>query len=388
MSEWSTPLHMGIKWVLLTLFASFLVACGSSAPHKKQEVKTYVVQMSTIHKTLFFTGTVQPLQEQALTSPMEAVVETMHYHYGQHVKRGQEVFTLNSTELQKQYNDTLTEYLKAKDSYTVGRAKFTGTEDLWQAGLISKNNYLSEKSSVTTTRVTLMQAKRKLTDMLEKMGDGTYHDLSNLSFAEFDKVRQALSGKHDVIHLKSPSDGVLLYPPKANDDKTGRISVGTSTKSGQVLALIGDLSGIRVEIDVPEVDIDKIKPGMPAIVRGVAFARQELKGKLVAVNVQASTANGSSLPSFTATVEVNGLTVMQQSWIKVGMSASIELAVDSMDKLLVPIAAVSQKNGKSVVHVRAANGVVSLRPVMTGAAHTDKVIIDSGLKAGDVITYE
>ena len=364
------------------------MACGTSATHKKHEAKTYVVRMSPIHKTLFFTGTVQPIQENPLTSPMEAVVEAMPYHYGQSVKGGEGVFTLTSAELQKQYNDTLTEYLKAKDSYTVGRAKFTGTEDLWQAGLLSKNNYLSEKSSLTTARITLMQAKRKLTEMLEKMGDGTYQDLSNLSFAEFDKVRQALSGKHDLIYLKSPSNGVLLYPPKANDDKTGRITVGTPIKAGQVLALIGDLSGIRVEIDVPEIDIDKIKPGMPAIVRGVAFAKQELKGKLVAVNAQASTANGGSLPSFTAIVEVNGLDAKQQSWIKVGMSASIELAVDSLDKLLVPIAAVSQKNGSSVVHLRAENGVISLRPVVTGAAHADSVVIDSGLKAGDVITYE
>lgn len=377
-----------LKWLFIVVNISLLLGCGGSDAGKKAANNTYTVHVSTIHKTLFFTGTVQPLQENTLTSPMEAVVEKMHVHYGEHVKKSQEVFTLNSTELQKQYNDTLTEYLKAKDSYSIARAKFTGTEDLWQAGLISKNNFLSEKSSLTTARISLMQATRKLSDMLEKMGDSTYQDLSQLSFAEFDKVRLALTGKHNLIHLKSPSDGVLLYPPKANEDKSNRVSIGSSTKAGQVLALVGDLRGIRVEIDVPEVDIDKIKPGMAATVRGVAFAKQSLKGKLVTVNAQASTASGGALPSFSAIVEVNGLDAKQQSWVKVGMSASIELAIDSMDKLLIPIAAISQKNGKSIVFVRDAKGSYSPRIVITGAALADKVVIDSGLKSGDVIRYE
>lgn len=379
---------MKIKWVLLMICSGLLLGCGSSAPaHKKQQVKTFVVNKAPIHKTIFFTGSIQPLKESTLTSPMEAVVEKMDYHYGQQVKKDQVVFTLKSAELQKQYNDTLTEYLKAKDSYTISRSKFTGTEDLWHAGLISKNNYLSEKSNLNTARVTLMQATGKLTDMLKKMGDSTYQDLSNLSLAEFKKVRKALSSKHDLIQIKSPSDGVLLYPPKTSDDKSGRIVVGSTTKAGEVLALVGDLRGIRVEIDVPEVDIDKIKPGMVAIIRGVAFAKKELTGKLTAVNAQASMGAAGALPSFSAVVEVKGLDATQQAWIKVGMSASIELTLDSIDKILVPIAAVSQENGKSVVHI-VAKGATTTRQVLTGAAHGDKVIIDSGLNVGDVVTYE
>ena len=105
------------------------MSCGGNTPHKKKDAKTYTVHTALVHRTLYFTGTVQPLHEYTLTSAMDAVVETMRYHYGQHVKKGHVVFILNSAELQKQYNDTLTEYLKAKDSYSVARAKFTGTEE-------------------------------------------------------------------------------------------------------------------------------------------------------------------------------------------------------------------------------------------------------------------
>jgi multidrug efflux pump subunit AcrA (membrane-fusion protein) len=375
-------------WGVITTVAFFLMGCGGHTTHKKSEAKTYVVKAETVYKTLYFTGTVKPLREYTITSPMEAVVETMHFHYGQHVKKDQVVFTLNSAELQKQYNETLTEYLKAKDSYTIARSKFTGTEDLWESGLLAKNNYLSEKSNLNTARVNLMQSAGKLSELLEKMGDRLHQNFTQLSFSEFDKVRLALAGKHNLIELKSPGDGVLLYPPKANDDKTGRITVGSSTKAGEVIGLIGDMSGIGLEIDVPEVDIDKIKLGMPATIHGVAFAKQELKGELLVINPQASTSAGGSLPSFTAIVEVKALTPNQRGLVKVGMSASIELSAESSDKLLVPISAVKQKKGQSIVRVVSSKGVVSDRVVVTGAVSADKVDIESGLKTSDVVLYD
>ncbi len=376
-----------VNMLFLVFFSSMLAACSSGSIDKKNDKKTYEVQRVNIHKKLFFTGTMQPLGENTLTNQMDAVIETIHFPYGQRVKKGDIVYTLNSADLQKQYNEVLTDYLKAKDSFTIAHAKFNGTEDLWQAGLIAKNNYVSEKSSLNIARVALMQATHKLTDMLEKMGEGDKQNLSALSFDEFDKVRLALTSKHNLIYLKASSDGVLLSPPKANDDKTGRLTVGAAVKSGQVLALIGDLSGIRVEIDVPEVDIDKIKPGMPAIVHSVAFPNDALKGELVAINAQASTSSSGALPSFTAIVEVKSLSPSQQGWVKVGMSASIELAAENSDKLMVPISAVKQQHGQSIVQVRAKDGHVQERVITTGAAEADKVAVDSGLKAGDVVLY-
>lgn len=374
------------KRLWLFIISGFLLAC-SGPSQQKVTMSRYVVHAESIHKTLHFTGTIQPIQEYTLISPMDAVVETIYYHYGQHVKKNQAVFTLNSSELQKQYNETLTEYLKAKDSYSIARAKFVGTEDLWKEGLLSKNNYLSEKSSLNTSRITLMQTTRKLTEMLEKMGEGTYKDLSRLNFSEFDKIRLALTGKHNLVQLKSPSDGLVLYPPKASEDKSARVSVGASTKAGQVLAMIGDLSGIRIEIDIPEVDIEKIKLGMPATIHGMAFAKQELKGTLLEVNAQASSTNGTALPSFTAVVEVKPLNPEQQAFVKVGMSASVELAIESADKLLVPIAAIQQKGGQSIVKILTKQGKMTEQPVITGTAYADKAVIDTGLKEGDIIMY-
>ncbi|MBA2650996.1 MAG: efflux RND transporter periplasmic adaptor subunit [Tatlockia sp.] len=366
-----------------------LTSCGNQAnPQKNLGQKTFEVKTQPVHSKLFFSGTIKPLREFALTTPMSAVVETMHSHYGQQVKKGDVIFTLNSSELQKQYDATLTDYLKAKDSYAIAQAKFTGTKDLWDAGLLAKNNFLSEQSSLASARVALMQATRKLKEMRENIDDDGLQNLSTLNIAEFDKVRQALTGHHNSINLKAPSDGVLLYPPKGAEDNASKMTVGSTLKAGQVVALVGDLTGIRIEIDIPEVDIDKIHSGMHAKVTGIALGKQVLEGTLVAVNAQATNASGGALPSFSAVVEVKILNEIQRSWVKVGMSSSIEIAADSEEQLLIPISALRQEKGKSIVNLKDKNGTIKTQIVTTGSVQTDKVVIASGLQAGDVVAYD
>ncbi|MGQ3889653.1 efflux RND transporter periplasmic adaptor subunit [Legionella sp. CNM-1927-20] len=376
-----------ISTVTIALLSSLLIGCSGSNKPTASKQQTYTVKAEPVHKTLYFTGTIQPLHESAITCPMDAVIETMNYSYGQAVKKDEVVITLNSTELQKQYNEILTDYLKAKDNFTIAKAKFTGTDELWKAGLIAKNNYLSEKSSLDTARVALMQSTRKLTEMLDKIDDTDAKSLSTLSIAEFNKVKEALTRNHNLIHLKAPAQGILLSPPKTGEEKSGHLKVGSAVKAGQVIALIGDLSGISVEIDVPEIDIDKIKPGMQAKITGVALGKEVLAGKVVAINAQASSTGSNGLPSFNAIVEVKQLTAKQQALVKVGMSAAIELSLEENNQLVIPIAAIKREKGASVVRVLA-EGRIATRQVATGPALADKVIIESGLKIGDTVVYD
>jgi hypothetical protein len=127
---------------------------------------------------------------------------------------------------------------------------------------------------------------------------------------------------------------------------------------------------------------------MNATISGVAFGRNQLKGKLVVVNAQASNNSSGGLPSFTAVVEVSSLTEDQQHWIKVGMSADIELQVASDNQLLVPIAAVQREKGNSFVQLQLAKDKREKRIITTGPALADLVVVETGLKNGDVVVYD
>ncbi len=373
----------GVYQMLIILVFVGLSACSQDpSKPKPQSEGVYKVKKASMHKTLHFNGLIEPISQTSLISPVDAVVEKVIHPFGEIVKKGETVWVLHSAELQKQYNDSLTDYLKAKDNFLIAKAKFSGTEDLWQVGLVSKNAYLSEKSNLDTQQVNLEQSRNRLVSLLKKMDSEQADSLSQLKLAEFDKVRQALAVNHQRITLKAPATGLVLYPPKGSD-KDQTLSVGAAVKSGQVVALIGDLSGVRVSIDVPEVDIDQIHRGMKAKVTGVALGNEILEGEVVAVNGQALNSN-SGLPSFAATIEVKTLTLKQMQRIRVGMSAMIDLAIDQNEALAVPIKAVHQKQGQAMVTV-IEKGRREERSIKTGSAQQDKVVVLSGLRDGEQV---
>jgi HlyD family secretion protein len=376
---------------LLIISALLLLSCSNEGKKEKKAEKSFEVKQVSIEDKLYFNGTIQPLSEYSLSSTTEAVIEKVYVQYGQWVKKGEIILSLNSSALQKQYSDTLTEYLKAKDNFNVVQSKFEGTTSLWQAGLIARNNYLSEKSNLDNARINLMQASNRLLSLLKKM-DGEaqemHDDLYDLSFEQFDKVRNALHEQHNMINIRAPVSGILLYPTKSNSDSSKNLIPGHAVKSDEVIGFIGDLNGLRIEVDVPEVDIDKVHPGMKASIRGASFGQQSLIGQVISVNSQASENASSGLPSFKAMIEVKSLSQLQKQQIKVGMSASVELISDKQQGLLVPLDAIKQQDEQLFVEVEDKNSGKRHRQLIhTGSAHDNMIVVQSGLKAGDLIRY-
>ena len=376
-----------ITVIMVICMTGWLMGCGD---HKvvKNKFISHSICAQDLHQSLYFTGIIQPIKETAMTCPIEAVIETIYLNYGQLVEKGDAVLALNSRALEKQYNETFTDYLKAKDNFDIAQARFNGTQELWDAGLISKNNYVSEKSSLSTIRINLIQSNKKLTEIREQLDDGASQDLSALNIAQFNQVQDELNSHHNVILLKAPVAGILLYPPKASTDKSSRMAVAVNAKAGQVIALIGDVSGIHVEIDIPETDINKIHVGMPALITGAALGKRILKGKIISINTQAISGVAGTSPFFNATVEVRDLSAKQRAVIKIGISVSIELLYDQEKQLLIPIKAIAHVEGKKKVTVQKVDGSLDLREVVTGAATADQVVIERGLKVGERIVYD
>lgn len=378
-----------ISFSLLALI--FITLIGWSFQHHAHKT-THATSMSTpvftqqLHQSLYFTGIIQPLNETALTSPVEAIIEKIHHNYGESLHLGDVVLTLNSRALEKQYNETFTEYLKSKDTFEIAQAKFNGTQELWDAGLISKNNYLSEQSSLNTMRITFLQAKQKLTEIREKINDK--QDVSNLDINQFNQIQKELDSHHNLVDLKAHVSGVLLYPPKNSMDKISRITLGAHVKANQIIALIGDTSGIHIDIEIPETDIQKIHLDMPAHITSTVLGQRVLMGKVVSINTQATPGQSGNASFFNASVEVKNLSDEARSTLKIGMSATIELIYESEKQLMIPIKAVRHIEGKKQIIVQHQDGTYEKREVITGAATADQVVIEHGLQAGERVVYD
>ncbi len=367
----------------------FLLTLSSCKEKPKPVLKDMSLVVHAVKNTekLYFSGEIKPLNETAISVPSDAKVKKIMFNFGSDVKKGDVLIELDSPEQQKEYDDALTTYLKAKDDMDVAVAKFAGTQSLWDEKLVSENMFKSDKSTLFTNKISFYQAKTKLLTLAKKLKNISTKEMLNLSLSDFEQVQKVLSKNKNKIVLKAPHDGIALLPPKSDD--THELRIGSSIKAAEVVALVGDLTGLSIIIKIPEINIDKIKKGMLAEVSGIAFPNHTLKAMVKSINAQANSSAGDSggLPIFTAKVVVPALTKEQKAILKIGMSASVHVILQEKMRIMVPIKAVHLTGVKTWVMIKTADGKSNEVAVRTGISTSDSVQIVSGLKSGDRITW-
>ena len=167
---------------------------------------------------------------------------------------------------------------------------------------------------------------------------------------------------------------------------SGKLETGYPVKAEQLLLSIGDLSGLSATFDVSEVDIDRIHKNMDVIVSGDAFPGQKLKGFIYAVSVQANLNSGESgLSMFTVKIKMPTIDQKIMDKIRVGMTAKFEVDIKSSPRIMLPVNAVSEKNGQSEVTTVDSKGKQKSVSVVTGETTPTQVVIISGIKSGDKV---
>ncbi|MDF2867583.1 MAG: acrA [Gammaproteobacteria bacterium] len=302
-------MHTFTKFIILIGLPIFLMSCHKDSAHKpaaEARSNTITVEARSNHVVLFFKAKIDPMKETNISSPIDAVVKTLNFTYGQRVTKGQLLMVLTSDQLRKDYQEALTSFLKAKADYHNQNIKSEGIEELWKIQALSKNQYIEEKQQITNYYLTYRQAEQRMKELMEKAHDQKLSDLIKLNIDEINKIEQALAANSGEMHIIAPSDGIALYPEKTSNDNntSSRILEGTAVKAGQGLLEIGDMSGLALYINVNEININTIKPGQKVSITGVAFPDMTLHGQVKEVDVQAKNNATSGLPTFPVKIEV------------------------------------------------------------------------------------
>lgn len=389
-------MNKGFKYFLragLFFIASLflLVACQQQGKKKvRYETKSDIVKQETLSNKLYFSGVISPLKQSAISAPSSGTIKGMKFSYGQKIEVGQPVILLQSAQMQKDYDAALTNYLKAKDALTVAENKFVGTLDLWNAGLIARNAFESEQSALSTARISLYQAQQSLELLLKQTNfEKALNPIQKLKISDTKKVEKALSRKLNQITLTAKHAGIALKPPSSAGNGDKKLQVGSRVKESEVLVLVGDLSGISLAINISEVDIDKVYPGMKAKIESVAYPNLKLDGMVSEVSEQASTSGSmsSGLPTFAAKVIVPNLSDEAKKVIRVGMSVKVELMTKPKEVLMIDREAVFQKDGESYVNV-ISDGKKNITPITISQVDGKKVVISQGLKVGQRLEWQ
>jgi len=214
--------------------------------------------------------------------------------------------------------------------------------------------------------------------ILELEGD-TYS--SSLNKGTFDRSDLEVTLKTqqkqlENYNIKSPLDGIVLEKNKKIDDT---VNVGVST-SALPLMVVADMSKMKFEMKIDELDINKISLGQSVNVTSDAVPDKTFNGKITSIAGKGTASNGVS----TYLVEV---TINEPGDLKPGMNVNAKTIVsEKNDILTVPASAIWKKDGKAFVSLPAdENGKTKEVNVEIGINNKDSIEIVKGLNEGDKI---
>lgn len=371
-----------MKRILLILIS--MCALSACSHDNKTKTTTMTISPHRIANTLYYSGVVQPMKTLVITCPADGVIVDMPFQYGDSISAGQQLFLISSAKFLTDYKNSLMQYVKAKNEFNTNEAQLNEGKFLHKNELISDDDFKMRQSNYYGSQLGLIQAQDSLEDLIKQLKLKDI-DLYKLTIADVDKINKAmhLQSNSQDLQIIAPASGMILSPMKSEEENK-KVLKGDAVKQGDVLATIGDMTGISVRIKVNELVVNQLKPGQKVKVTGIAFPDYKLEGKIASVDRQGEGSN-NGLPSFMVQVVVPKLTKQQQAEINVGMSAKVEIDVSEDPQITVPINAVKEKNGDNYVEVIDANKRMREVMVKTGKTTIDSVTILSGLHEGDEI---
>ncbi|MBY0585785.1 hypothetical protein K2X85_01335 [bacterium] len=205
--------------------------------------------------------------------------------------------------------------------------------------------------------------------------------------AELEKFKlDELQVQLEKCVIKAPQDGMVVYatPREGRGGRDGAsvIEEGAQVREMQSIIQLPDLSRMQVNTLIHETKIDKIRSGMPAIIR---IRGKELSGVVKFVNNQPEPGNwfSSDVKEYAAKVSIES--IPPGAILKPGMTAEVEILIREIaDALLVPLMAVVQEGVDNVCYVKKADGIARQKVVL-GAANTSFLEIKEGLQKGDEV---
>lgn len=218
-------------------------------------------------------------------------------------------------------------------------------------------------ADVAVAEANLKDAQREW----ERLKDGPDPDDIRAAEARIAAIEATL----ELVDLEAPFAGTVT---EVNS------KVGDQVAPGTVSFRIDDLSRLLVDVQVPEVDINRIKVGQLARLTFDAILDREYNGKVVSVGRVGTPVAG--VVNFLVTIELTDA----DKAVLPGMTAGVNIVVNQLDGVLVvPNRAVRLREGKRVVYLLE-NGVPTPVNIEIGAvSDLQSEIIGGDVQEGDLV---
>lgn len=292
---------------------------------------------------------------------------------GDRVKQGQVLLTYDNIDL----GEIVGEYLRA--SAAVQRVRTES--DLAKRSLDRANNLL-DSGAIARAEVERRQAEFRNTESAiraQQAEEARIHEKMHrfgLPESEIGALTKSASGdlhrEASPSTVRAPFDGTILKAAAAE---------GETVQADQELFTIVDTATVWILADVYERDIAGVREGAVATVTVNSFTGETFTGKITNVS--------DALDPTSRTAKVRVEVPNPARRLKFEMFANIAVPTSqTRSALVVPISAIQQIGGKSVVFVREAPTKFEMREVEVGTRWPNSLEITKGIGAGDVVVSQ
>ncbi len=270
-------------------------------------------------------------------------------------------YNLERSKLEASKAEVVSEIEGAKNRIDVGISE----GDLGQVKTTIKSHKVTQDSDV---------------ERLQQKKDKTIRDM--------ERARGYLS----KMKLFAPIDGVVNIVPNARASGSFGSSPppykeGDRVSSGAGIAEIPDLSSLRIELKLDEVDRGRLQLSQQAKVRIDAVPDREIPAELDWISPIAAVMQRGPWQS-DKTFPARATLKQVDPRLRPGMSATAEIVIENQpNQILIPARASFSQNGKPSVWVQKGETFV-VRQIQVGKRNDADIIVLKGLQVGEMIALE
>src|SRR5215475_7626940 len=373
--------------VLLVFLGGFAIfwtrtqqARGATRTRPDPLVGVVAPERRTIEVKLSFTADILPIKQAALFSKVSGYIRKIHVERGDLVKEGQLLVEIDDLELRASAEQAQAAYGSAQAGLEVARSTLEGQKANFQNQRANLAKARAVATNDDSSRASTEAAEAQL--RLAEVQITTQESQVRLAQAQVETYRAALSLAQTNLgntRLVAPFAG---YISQRNLDQGAAVSAQSSgtTNTSVGILLLQDIASVKVQIEVPERDIARVRVGAPVRVTADPYKDEVFAGSIARVV--------HSLDPRSRTMGIEVEIPNAQARLKPGMFARVEAVVETRTSVLtVPLEALRVGDGPpSVMVVR--NNAVEAFPVQLGAADQKDIEIVAGVTERDQVILQ
>jgi multidrug efflux pump subunit AcrA (membrane-fusion protein) len=182
------------------------------------------------------------------------------------------------------------------------------------------------------------------------------------------------------LFVVSPANGITIKEENWNTGQ--KWAIGDQPWSGSKLIELPDLSEMRAEVKINEVDVSKVLPGQRVEIRPDAYSDSSYSGTVESVaNLAQNKDYRSKIKIFPVQIRIKG----ESKTLLPGLTVSCRIIVSEVpDVLYIPLESLFREQGVEYVYVKSGSGF-KRRDIKTGTINTDFAIVKEGLDENELV---